>query len=61
MALARQCRLPLDAGAVAPLTANDFVALLECASSFAVLALLFLLVGLLLHVVILCEARANQV
>jgi hypothetical protein len=48
---------PLDAGAATPLTANDFVALLKSAFSFAVFALLFLAVGLPLHVGIQCAAE----
>jgi hypothetical protein len=42
----------LDAGSVAPLTANDFVAFFEGTFSFAILALPFQLSGLLLHVII---------
>ena len=45
------CWSSLDAGPVAPLTANDFVALFQGAFSFAVLALPFHLSGFLLHVV----------
>jgi hypothetical protein len=44
---------PLDAGTAAPLTADDLVPLLEGAFSFAVLALLLLVVGFLLHFFIL--------
>jgi len=44
------CRSALDAGPVAPLTANDLVAFFEGAFSFTVLALPFYLSGLLLHV-----------
>jgi hypothetical protein len=49
----RQCRSPADAAAATSLTANDPVPLLERAFSFAVLALLFLLGGILLHGIVL--------
>jgi len=42
-------RSPLDAAPATSLTANDPVAVLERAFSFAVLALLFLVGGILLH------------
>src|SRR5688572_20376122 len=49
----RRCRSPLDAAAATSLAANDPVPLLERAFSFAVLALLFLMGGILLHGIVL--------
>ena len=54
--MVRRWRSPLDAAPAASLAPNDLVALLERAFSFAILALLFLLGGVLLHGVILCGA-----
>ena len=54
-------RSALDAGPVAPLTANDLVALFEGAFSFAVLALPFHLSGLLLHVGLSMRALGRAV
>ena len=48
-----RCRSPLEATPAASLTPNDPVALLERAFSFAVLALLLLWGGVLLHGVVL--------
>jgi prepilin signal peptidase PulO-like enzyme (type II secretory pathway) len=56
----RHCSSSLDAGSATPLTPNDFVPFFESTFSLAVFALLFLLVGLLLHVVILCAAASSK-
>jgi len=57
----RRCRSPLDAAAATSLAANDPVPLLERAFSFAVLALLFLLGGILLHGIVLCDGLGGGV